>query len=68
MSASNRRLVAGALLVIGVLAILNPGYSSVSVDGPAGVIRTQKFSFGPGSLIVFTRVVADDASIRIEQN
>lgn len=68
MSASNRRLVAGALLVIGVLAILNPGYSSVSVDGPTGVIRTQKFSFGPGSLIVFTRVVADDASIRIEQN
>ena len=68
MSPSKRRLAAAALLVIGVLAILNPGYSSVSVDGPTGVIRTEKFSFGPGSLIVVTRVVADDASIRIEQN
>lgn len=68
MSPSKRRLAAAALLVIGVLAILNPGYSSVSVDGPTGVIRTEKFSFGPGSLIVFTRVVADDAAVRIEQN
>lgn len=68
MSPSKRRLVAGALLVIGVLAILNPGYSSVSIDGPAGVIRTEKFSFGPGSLFVFTRVVSDDAAVRIEQN
>ncbi len=56
-----------AAIILGLLALLNPGYSSVYVDGPNGAIRTQRFSFGPGSLIVFTRVVADETSVKIEQ-
>lgn len=66
MSRSTRQLVVWGLLAVGFLALLNPGYSSVSIDGPNGVIRTERFSFGPGSLIVFTRVVADDTTISIE--
>lgn len=66
MSRSTRRLVIWGLVVVAFLALLNPGYSSVYIDGPTGVIRTEKFSFGPGSLIVFTRVVADDTTVRIE--
>ena len=68
MSPSKKRLVTGVLLLIGVLAILNPGYSSVTINGPKGLIHTHKFSFGPGSLIVFTRVVSDDSTVWIEQN
>lgn len=66
MSRSTRRLVLWGLVVVGFLALLNPGYSSVYIDGPTGVIRSEKFSFGPGSLIVFTRVVVDDTTVRIE--
>lgn len=66
MSRSTRRLVIWGLVVVAFLALLNPGYSSVYIDGPTGVIRTEKFSFGPGSLIVFTRVVADDTTVRVE--
>jgi hypothetical protein len=66
MPRSTRRAIVWGLVVVGFLALLNPGYSSVYIDGPTGVIRTEKFSFGPGSLIVFTRVVADDNVIQIE--
>ncbi len=36
------------------------------VEGPTGVVRTERFTFGPNSLFVYTRVVADDASVTIE--
>ena len=67
MSRSTRRIVIWGMVLVGFLALLNPGYSSVSINGPKGVIRTEKFSFGPGSLIVYTRVVADETTIHIEQ-
>ena len=63
---STRRLVIWGLLLAGFLALLNPGYSSVYINGPNGVIRTEKFSFGPGSLLVFTRVTADESTVEIE--
>jgi hypothetical protein len=66
MSRSTKRRLLWVLIVLGFLALLNPGYSSAYVEGPNGVIHTQRFTFGPGSLIVFTRVVADDSSVRIE--
>lgn len=67
MARSTRRVLIWGLVVVGFLALLNPGYSSVYIDGPTGVIRTEKYSFGPGSLVVRTRVVADDATVTIEQ-
>lgn len=66
MSRSTKRLLVGALVLLGFLALLNPGYSSASVEGPTGVVRTERFTFGPNSLFVYTRVVADDASVTIE--
>jgi hypothetical protein len=66
MSQSTKRLLVWVFIVLGFLALLNPGYSSTYVEGPNGIIQTQRFTFGPGSLIVFTRVVADDSSVRIE--
>jgi hypothetical protein len=54
------------LIALGFLALLNPGYSSVSIEGPEGVVHTQRFSFGPNSLFVFTRVVADESTVTIE--
>ena len=66
MSRSTKRVLVWVLIFLGFLALLNPGYSSVYVDGPNGVVQTQRFSFGPGSLIVFTRVVADESSVSIE--
>jgi hypothetical protein len=66
VSKSTRRLLLGALFVLGFLALLNPGYSSASVEGPSGVVRTERFTFGPNSLFVYTRVVADDSTVRIE--
>jgi hypothetical protein len=68
MQRSRKRLLVWALIVLGSLALLNPGYSSAYVEGPNGVIHTQRFTFGPGSLIVFTRVVADESSVRIEHH
>ena len=67
MSRKTKRLLLAGLIVLVLLALLNPGYSAVYVDGPNGVIKTQKFSFGPGSLFVFTRVVADESTVHIEQ-
>ena len=63
-----KRLLISALLLVVFLALLNPGYSSAYVEGPNGVVKTQRFSFGPGSLVVFTHVVADDATVRIEHH
>jgi hypothetical protein len=66
VSKSTRRLLVSALFVLGFLALLNPGYSSATVEGPTGVVRTGRFTFGPNSLVVYTRVVADDSTVRIE--
>ena len=66
MSRSTRRVLVSALFVLGFLALLNPGYSSATVAGPNGVVRTERFTFGPNSLVVYTRVVADDTTVRIE--
>ncbi len=68
MSRSAKRRLVWAFIIIALLALLNPGYSSVSVVGPNGVITTRKFSFGPGRLFVFTHVVADESTVHIEQN
>lgn len=67
MKRSTKRLVFAGLAFVAFLAILNPGYSSVYVDGPNGRIKTEKFSFGPGSLFVYNRVVADESEVHIEQ-
>jgi hypothetical protein len=67
MSRSTKRRLVVALIVVAILALLNPGYSSVYVDGPNGVIKTQRFKFGPGGLYVHTRVVVDESSVQIEQ-
>lgn len=66
MTRSTKRLLIWAVLLLGFLALLNPGYSSATIEGPNGVMRTQKFSFGPGSFIVYTRIVADESSVYIE--
>ncbi len=68
MSRSTKRCLVWAIIGFAFLALLNPGYSSVSVEGPNGVIQTQKFYFGPGRLCVFTRVVAEESTVKIEQN
>lgn len=68
MSRSRKRWLLAALILVGCLALLNPGYSSTYVEGPHGVVRTQRFTFGPGSWIVFTRVVVDDSSVTVEHN
>jgi hypothetical protein len=67
MSKPKKRLLFGGLGLFAFLAILNPGYSSVYVNGPNGVIKTEKFKFGPGGLYVHTRVVADETSVTVEQ-
>lgn len=67
MKRSTKRLIIAGLAFVAFLAILNPGYSSVYVDGPNGAVKTEKFSFGPGSLFVYTRVVADESEVRVEQ-
>lgn len=66
MSRSTKRLLIGAFIVVAFVALLNPGYSSVYVDGPTGVVRTERFTFGPNSLFVYTRVVADESSVQVE--
>lgn len=68
MSRSTKRVLLWVLVFLGFLALLNPGYSSAYVEGPNGVVKTERFSFGPGSLIVYTRVVADDSSVTIEHH
>ena len=68
MSRSTKKYLAIGLGVVAVVALLNPGYSSVYVEGPNGVIKTVKLKFGPGGLFVYTRVTADESTIQIEQN
>ena len=67
MTKSQKRLLFAGLALIAFFAILNPGYSSVYVNGPNGVIKMEKYKFGPGGLYVHTRVVADETSVTIEQ-
>ena len=62
---TKRRLFIGLGVVV-ALALLNPRYSSVYVDGPNGLIKTEKYGFGPGGLFVYTRVVADEQSVSVE--
>jgi hypothetical protein len=66
MTRSTRRRLLFALGVAGLLALLNPRYSSVSVDGPAGPVKAEKFGFGPGGVVSYTRVVADEQSVSVE--
>jgi hypothetical protein len=66
MSRSTKKVLYWVLIVFGFLALLNPGYRSVYVEGPNGVIQTQQFSFGPSSFIVYTRVIADESTVQIE--
>lgn len=64
---TQRWLIAGGVL-LAALAILNPGYSSVSVDGPNGKIRSEKYRFGPsGAFGTYNRIVADDSGVTVEQ-
>ena len=67
MSRRTKRILVVAAVVFAVLALLNPRYSSVSVEGPNGPIRTQQLKLDPGGLFVYTRVVADETSVEIEQ-
>ena len=66
MSRSTKKLIFWALILIGFMALLNPGYSSATVDGPNGIVKTEKYSFGPSSLFVYTSVVADESEVHIE--
>jgi len=66
MTRSTKRLIVGGLVLRGFLALLNRGYSSATVQGPTGVVRSERFSFGPAGLFVYTRVVADDSTVQIE--
>ncbi len=43
-----------------------PRYSSVSVDGPTGPIKSERWRFGPGGLVSYNRVVADQESVTVE--
>jgi hypothetical protein len=67
MSRRTKRLLLVGVIFVALLALLNPEYSSVFVEGPNGPIRTQQFKFGPGGLFVYTRVVADETTVEIEQ-
>jgi uncharacterized protein YraI len=67
MTRSSKRLLIVAAILVGFLALLNPGYSSARVVGPDGTVHnTQNFRFGPGGMFVHTRVVADGSSVTIE--
>ncbi len=67
MSRSRRQMLIWVLLFVSFLAFLNPGYGSVYIDGPTGVSQTEKFTFGPGGVFVFSRVGKDEIKIAIEQ-
>ena len=62
-----KKLLIVALGVIIALALINPRYGLAMVDGPNGLVKSEKFSFGPGSFINFTRIVADGDRVEIEQ-
>lgn len=62
---TKKRLMIG-VGVIALLALINPSYSSAYIDGPNGVVKTEKFGFGPGRMFVYTRVVADDQTVTVE--
>jgi hypothetical protein len=66
MKRSTKRRLFIALGVVVVLALLSPRYSSVYVDGPNGLVKAEKFGFGPGSVFTYTRVLADEQSVSVE--
>src|SRR5262249_10252370 len=55
-------IVAG---LIAFVALLNPSYSYVYVEGPNGPVKAEKWGFGPGKLFVYTRVAADENSVSV---
>lgn len=63
-----KRYLYPALGLLALAAVVNPSYSAVEVGGPNGVVRTEKFGFGPGRLFVCTRVVADGETVTIEMD
>jgi hypothetical protein len=62
---TKRLLLVGAGLIV-FLALLNPSYSYVHVEGPNGPVKAEKWGFGPGRIFVFTRVVADENSVSVD--
>ncbi len=66
ISRSTRHVIYAILILLAFLALLNPGYSSASVEGPTGIVKSERFTFGPGSLLVYTRVTADENTVQIE--
>lgn len=66
MKRSTKRVLIVTACVVAVLALVNPRYSYVYVDGPTGPIKSEKFGFGPGGLVTYTRVVADQESVTVE--
>lgn len=66
MTRSKKRWLFAGLGVFTLAALVNPSYSSAYIDGPNGVVKTEKFGFGPGRLFVYTRVLADDQTVTVE--
>ena len=66
MTRSTRQRLMIGVGVIALLALINPSYSSAYIDGPNGVVKMEKFGFGPGRMYVYTRVVADDQTVTVE--
>lgn len=66
MKRSTKRLLIVAAVAFGLLALANPRYSSVYVDGPTGPIKSERWRFGPGGLVSYNRVVADQESVTVE--
>lgn len=66
MKRSTKRMIILALGVVAFLALLNPSYSSVYVEGPNGPVKAEKWGFGPGRLFVYTRVLADETSVTVD--
>lgn len=63
---STRRLLIAAAVAFGLLALANPRYSSVYVDGPAGRIKSEQWRFGLGGLVSYNRVVADRETVTVK--
>lgn len=65
MKLSRKNFVIAAAVVV-LVALLNPRYSYVSVEGPNGPVKAEKFAFGPGGYVNYTRVLADQHSVSID--
>lgn len=66
MKRSSKRQLAVVVVVIGLIALANPRYSSVYVEGPNGPIKSERWRFGPGGLVSYNRVVADQESVTVD--